>query len=264
MLSGCVTKPASPPSDPFSVLGTDASMYMVIPVKSHRQLLDLFAGRLRDGEALLRAFDRTDLLYGSVSGNGSLRMLVTGGFPRSGASLYFPASKGWKKTGAREAGSWYASTSMDAAVPISGMVLLSSPGGMDAFLGSLKSPVPAAFPPSFDAYASDAEADGRIGVYLAHTEFLASSILGSDISVPVRYAEIYATAPAVGASGTNLPYLLSARVVLQDVRTARAMSALLRVTTGSVVRLEGESVYIDSFPVPVEKLAEWAGKLYFY
>jgi len=262
--AGCASRPPAASSDFLSALGSDASLYVVIPARSHRPLLDLIAEAQGDGDGLQRAFDRTDLVYASVSQSGSLRMIATGSFPRSGASLYFPSSKGWKKTGVSGVGTWYASPVMEAAVPKSGMVLLASAGGMEGFLGSVKSPVPRTFPLSFSSYASNAETDGRIGVYLARADLPAEAFAGAGISLPVRYAEIYAAAPDAGSSGPDAPYLLSAHVVLHDARTARAMSALLRVTTGAMVRLDGESVYIDSFPVAAEKLAELAGKLYFY
>lgn len=262
--AGCATRAPGALYDPISSLEGDASMYAVIPAGSHRRLFELIAAKQKDGDALLRAIDRTDLVYGSVGQNGSFRILATGNFPRSGASLYFPSSKGWKKTGSRELGNWYTSLSMDAAVPGSGLVLLSSPGGMNAFLGGLKDPVPVSVPESFGSYVKHAREDGRIGIYLAHTEFLAAAIFGSDISLPVLYAEIFAAAPADQTADNGTSYLVSARIELQDARTARAMSALLRVATGSVARLDGQSVYIDSFPVPAEKLAELAGKLYFY
>jgi len=248
------------PSDPFSVLESGAAAYAVIPTDSHRPLLALLAGKQKDGEALERAFDRTDMVYASFTPGGTLRILASGDFPRSASALYFPSSKGWTRMRTSEHGTWYRSVTMDAAVPESGTVLLSSAGGMEAFLGGLKTPVPQAFPPSFASYAAHVEADGRIGVFIADARFLAAAVLGPDVSLPVQYAELYAQAAADSAS----PYLLSARIVMQDARTARAMSTLLRVAAGIPVRLDTETVFVDPFPVSAEKLVEWTGKLYFY
>lgn len=263
-LAGCATRALPVPTDPFAILEDGAAVYAVFPAGSHRPLLELLARKQKDGDALLRAFDRTDLVYASFSGGSSLRLLALGDFPRGASSLYFPASKGWKKKSTGELGGWYSAPSMDAAVPRSGMVLLSSAGGMEAFLGSLKNPVPVSVPPSFAAFASNAEADGRIGVFLARTDFLAAAVLGPDISLPVLYAELYALAPDGTGADSLSPYLVSARIVMQDARTARAMATLLRVTAGGGVRLEKETVHVDSVPVTAEKLVEWAGKLYFY
>ncbi len=263
LLAGCATRSPVGPADPFSVLEHGASVYAVFPAESHRPLLDLLARNQKDGDALLRAFDRTDMVYASVSPGSSFRLLVAGNFPRGTSSLYFPSSKGWTKKNSSDLGTWYRAATMDAAVPKSGMVLLSSAGGMETFLGNLKNPVPVSLSPSFNSYVSNAETDGRIGVFLMHADFLTKTVLGPDVSLPVQYAEIYAQAPITREFESGSPYLVSARIVMQDERTARAMSTLLRLITGSGIRLEKETVYIDSFPVSAEKLVEWAEKLYF-
>lgn len=263
-MTACKTVSPVPPGNPFSVLGAGASYYLVLPVDANRELLTVIAGKQKESESLLRALERTEMLYAGVYKNPALdgfsfRLLATGFFPVAAKPLLFPESKGWKKVRAKGIGTWYHSDLFDASLPKSGLVCIASGNVMEAILGNLKTPEEVQLDPAFVSWVSAEATGGKIGLYVSDASELVSLIMGPEIQLPVSRAEIYAESTKESGGA----YLISARVVLADARSARSMYTLVRFALGLDARLDNENLYISGFPVTAEKLAETAQSLYF-
>lgn len=259
LYASCATGRFIAPRDPLSLPGDGASAYFVIPVEANRQLVDLVARNLSGSGDSSAAIGRARVLYAGVWPDGSLRLAATGSFPASAAPFAFPASKGWAKVLGAGSSAWYRSASADAAIPASGLVCFAKgDGAIEAMLANLKSPPAVDTSPSFAAYAANAGADGRVGVFVRDGGNLLAALLGPDVSLPVSFAEIFASPDAAAGE-----YDVSAVVVTADARSARAMAALFRLALPCAARYENERVYVSGCRISAEKLAETAGSLYF-
>lgn len=259
LFASCATARFALPRDPLSVPGDGASVYFVIPVETNRELVDLLARNLSDGSDASAAIGRARVLYAGVWPDGSLRLAATGSFPASAAPFAFPASKGWSKVLGKDSAVWYHSASADAAIPVSDLVCFAKgSGSIEAMLANLGDPPAVATSASFVGYAANAGTDGRVGVFVRDGGNLLAALLGPDVSLPVSFAEIFASFDA--GSGD---YAVSATIVTADVRSARAMAALFRLALPCEARYENERVYISGYRISAEKLAETAGSLYF-
>jgi len=273
-LAGCTTGPGTAIANPFGILGAGSSYLLVLPVKANRPLLELMAQaqkETKDRESLLRAIDRTDVVYAgmypppSASGAAlpsalSLRLLASGSYPRAAASLIFPESKGWKKMTKPGAGSWYRAGGTDAALPRSGLVCLSTGGAIPEMLANIRKPGGVQTSAAFASYAATAAVDGRIGLFVSDARNLLEMIFGPDITFPVQYAEVFAypdTGPTVAGG-----YRIDAAIKLADARSARALMTLVRLGLTREVRLEDSCVYITDYRVSSEKLVKMASNLY--
>lgn len=265
-LGGCATTKSDLSSAPFSVLGSGASYYLVVPVKANRDLLDRYASKQKDSASLSLILDRTQMVYAGLYSDTSFskRLLATGSFPKAASAIIFSDSKGWEKKSKKNIGFWYHRENIDAVIPKNGLVCISTADdGMETILGNFASPEPVQISPSFDMYTAHASSESRIGLYVSDAASLVGLVLGPEITLPIVYTEIYADPMLDSLDPTQTVYVLSARIVLNDVRTARAMMTLLRLALQTDVRLEGSSVYMDSYSVSAEKLAEFASCLYF-
>lgn len=276
-LAGCTTGPGTAIANPFGILGAGSSYVLVLPVKANRPLLELMARsqkEAKDRESLLRAIDRTEVVYAgmyppsSVSGAASpslpsalsLRLLASGSYPKAASSLIFPESKGWKKMTKPGVGSWYRAGGTDAALPRSGLVCLSTGGAVPEMLANVRNPGDVQTTGSFASYAATAAVDGRIGLFVSDTKNLLGMIFGPDISFPVQYAEVFASpdsGPAVDGG-----YRIDAAIKLADARSARALMTLVRLGLTREVRHEDSFVYIADYRVSSEKLVKMASYLY--
>ena len=255
----CATARFVSPRDPLSLPGDGASVYFVIPVEANRKLVDLLAQKISGGTDASAAIGRARVLYAGVWSDGSLRLAATGSFPASAASFAFPASKGWTKVRGSGSSVWYHSASADAAIPVSGLVCFAKgSGGLEAMLANLKITPVVDTSGSFAEYAANAGVDGRVGVFVRDGGNLLAALLGPDVSLPVSFAEIYAS-PDAGSGD----YDVSATIATADTRSARAMAALFRLALPCEARYEKERVYISGYRISAEKLAETAGSLYF-
>jgi hypothetical protein len=269
LAASCATVPPLRDIDPLAALDADAAYYLVLPVSEHRALVRAIAERADGTGTLLDAADRTDLLYASVrraQSGPELRAVAGGRFPRAAASFIFPASKGWVKTwraAETEKGrgsSWYSRRGLSVSIPASGVALVSAGAGNASFsLAPASSPMPA-FPAAFAARAAAAREripGTPISLFVADPSSLVSVILGPDIALPVEYLEITAA-----VSGDGAGYVLSFHAAAPDERAARALRTLLRMTVNAEVTLSGRDVFVESYPVTTEKLADFAGFLY--
>jgi len=255
-LAGCASGTAIIPKDPLSVIGKGASYYVVFPVKQNIELVKLFAGKQKDGAALLQAADRTDKVYAGIFGS-DLRLMATGSFPKGAASVIFPGIKGWKKVSEKGTGSWYTSGLTNAAIPRQNVVLTTigttTGTGMQDMLRNLGVPPIPVASPDFTSYAALDSLDGKIGIYISDVHSFVAILLGLDISLPVQYAEIYA-----------LRYSVSIHAVLKDSRSSKAMTTLLRLALPQLeAKIDGTDLYISSIDITAEKLVELAGNMYF-
>lgn len=265
-LAGCTTGPGTAIANPFGILGAGSSYVLVLPVKANRPLLELMARsqkEAKDRESLLRAIDRTEVVYAGMypaSSALSLRLLASGSYPKAAASLIFPESKGWKKMTKPGVGSWYRAGGTDAALPRSGLVCLSTGGAVPEMLANVRNPGDVQTTGSFASYAATAAVDGRIGLFVSDTKNLLGMIFGPDISFPVQYAEVFASpdsGPAVDGG-----YRIDAAIKLADARSARALMTLVRLGLTREVRHEDSFVYIADYRVSSEKLVKMASYLY--
>jgi hypothetical protein len=258
-LASCATARFSAPRDPVSLPGAGASVYFVIPVEANRELVDLLARNLSGGSDASAAIGRARVLYAGVWPDGNLRLAATGSFPAGAASFAFPASQGWTKVRGADSSVWYHSASADAAIPVNDLVCFAKgPGAIEAMLANLKNPPAVETSASFAAYAAASEADGRVGVFVRDGENLLAAILGPDVSLPVSFAELYASRDAESGD-----YDILATIATADVRSARAMAALFRLALSCEARYENDRVYISGYRISAEKLAETTGSLYF-
>lgn len=266
-LAGCASGTAIIPKDPLSVIGKGASYYVVFPVKQNIELVKLFAGKQKDGAALLQAADRTDKVYAGIFGS-DLRLMATGSFPKGAASVIFPGIKGWKKVSEKGTGSWYTSGLTNAAIPRQNVVLTTigttTGTGMQDMLRNLGVPPIPVASPDFTSYAALDSLDGKIGIYISDVHSFVAILLGLDISLPVQYAEIYAIPQAKAESGDALRYSVSIHAVLKDSRSSKAMTTLLRLALPQLeAKIDGTDLYISSIDITAEKLVELAGNMYF-
>ena len=271
-LAGCASNAAVMPKDPLAVIGKGASYYIVFPVKQNLELVKLFAEKQKDAAPLLQAADRTEKVYAGVFGS-DLRLMAKGSFPKAAAPVIFPAIKGWKKVSEAGTGSWYRSGTTNAAIPRQNLVLMTSGAGLEAGTGAggmldmlhnLGVPPMPVASPDFTAYASLDSGDGKIGIYVSDVQSLAAMLLGLDITLPVQYAEIYALPQAKAQSGDALRYTVSIHAVLNDTRSSKAMTTLLRLALPQLeVKIDGTDLYVSSLALSAEKLVETAGNMYF-
>lgn len=259
------------PKDPLAVIGKGASYYIVFPVKQNLELVKLFAEKQKDAKALLQAAERTDKVFAGVFGS-DLRLMAKGSFPKAATSIIFPASKGWKKVSEAGTGSWYVSGSTNAAIPRQNVVLMTSGAstgagagtGIQDMLHNLGVPPMPVASPDFTSYAALDSTDGKIGMYVSDVQSLVSSLLGLDITFPVQYAEIYALPGSKTESSEALQYTVSIHAVLNDTRSSKAMTTILRLALPQLeVKIDGTDLYVSSFVISAEKLVETVGNLYF-
>jgi hypothetical protein len=257
--ASCATARFVSPKNPLSLPGDGASAYFVIPVEANRNLVDLLARNLSGGSDASAAIGRARVLYAGVWPDGNLRLAATGSFPASAAPFAFPASKGWSKVHGTDSVVWYHSASADAAIPVSDLVCFAKgSGSIEAMLANLGDPPAVATSASFAEYAANAGADGRVGVFVRDGGNLLAALLGPDVSLPVSFAEIFASFDADSGD-----YDILATIATADVRSARAMAALFRLALPCEARYENERVYISGYRISAEKLAETTGSLYF-
>ncbi len=293
-LAGCKTGPAVLPDNPFNILGSGASYYLVLPVDANRDLLKQLAASQTNSDSLLQAVDRTSVIYAglykaadnaadmSAAASGTVRLAATGFFPRMASPAVFAKTKGWKKIVGESGASWYKNGAYEASIPKNGLVCLSSGGGIETILKNIETPLPVSLSPAFIEYASAAAVDGRIGIFVSDTQALAARLLGPEITLPVSYAEIFAErvvaspvprtvqnaaagdaqSDAQSAGSTENTYDISAHIVLTDARTARSIKTLISLLLSAEVRIEGEQIYVSSYNVTAEKLVEIARILY--
>lgn len=282
VLSGCATGVPAISGDPLAALGEGAAVYAVIPVGENRELLSLLAKAIDPDSKIDAALDRTVTAYAAFFGDGNIRLLAEGSFPKAAARLAFPSSKGWKKVTVKGTGSWYRRSTIDATgtndatgtIDARGTIDASLPGnglacvatgngeGMLALLANLRSPpsspVGADFAPAGDALSSG----GAIGVYVADPAPWITKILGPDVSLPVDHAVIRAI-PATG-EGRNREYDVSIRIETGDARTAKAMKTLLRLALQDGEPVEnGTEVTVSGARFTVGELVDFTENLYF-
>lgn len=255
LLSGCAGASFKAPADPLVLLGADAALYAVLPVEPNRPFLDAAASSItalsdKDRESLGGILDRSAVIRAALYADGSMRLAVSGNFPRAAAAFAFSESRGWKRVSAGRGPSWYDNGSYAAAIPAEGLLCVASASAMAAMLAAADDPLPPPVSPSFEVLSRTPPLSGESAVYLADPGAVLPLVFGSDISLPLERAECLALPSEGGRS-----YGLSFRLEAADEKRARALASLLRILSGSQAETSGPSVTLTLRDVTPETLA---------
>lgn len=268
-VTGCKTGVPVLSSNGLDIIGEGAAFYLVLPVVKNRELLVSFAKTQKDADSLITAINRTSLVHAGMfkkgeDGTYTSRLLATGSFPTSASYMIFPKAKGWNRVRGQDGKKWYQNADIEASIPKSGLVFISSGNDIAAMLDNFDSPTPISLPEGFRQFSLNAQSESQIALFVPDAKNLVSLILGGDITLPVIWAEIYADRidGETDADRAENSYIVTANVELSDTRSARAMLTLLRLTISANITLDGSTLRIISPSIPGEKLVEFASLLY--
>ncbi len=274
-------------------MGSGADAWIVVPVENHRSLVERVASA-KGFSVSDTALGRTSVLYLGVyperscvpaaaeddsaavsrdsatdvspAGAPEVRLLATGSFPRSASSVVFPKSRGWERAGSDSGVTWYRSGSMGAAIPRSGLFAMAR--DFPALLSNLSRSdiAPVSVPAEFESYLESPALDGRVAFMAASPSACFSGLLPVGMTLPVDYALFFASRQDGVRTGVEGTYSLTGYLQARDVRSARAVAALLKLATGSLQRtpgsgprIQGTRVYLEEWTVDTDTLAAFAG-----
>lgn len=269
LFSACVSAPHAFTNDPLAILGADASWYAVVPVFGNRVLLEELAQKMDDPGSVRSALNRTNRLYlagnplqDEPSGFFPFKLLATGSYPKSLASIAFSSSRGWEKQPTTPDGVWYKNGDFAGAIPSKGLVCMSDSHLMPGILENLHNPFlePVAVDPVFRASIEQPITDSQITVYISEAKFFLQLLLSSDITFDVLNILITATPDSVSKEQS---YLVGARITFADQRNARAFSTLLRLVLGIPMTIEGNTLILHEQKMSANELAHKLDFLYF-
>jgi len=264
LATGCAGMRFTPPPDPLVLLGDGAALYAAVPVAPNRRLLDTVADSLerleeRDRASLKGILDRTSFARAAFYGDRSVRLVLSGDFPKSATPLVFSGSNGWKKAKDDAGAVWYENGTLSASIPASGIVCVTLGASMADMLGAASRDSP--YPPVGAAFASLSSAPGAaaaLAISVTDPASILPMALGADISLPVSRADIVATPEGAGET-----YSVELDFSAPDALRARALGRLLSLISGMDPEVAGTGVRMRKEGVSAETLAGFAGFLVF-
>lgn len=266
LTGGCATRPGVAEKDP-AVLFDGADCLLVLPVDANRALLELLASGFSDNGDTARLLDRTRRVLVAVYSDEAepsgwqARFFATGDYPSSLSRFAFPASKGWVRRSAKGLPAWYETEQLAVSVPRSGQAFAvtgkrAGEGVQDVLRKNSSSDAPAVNPLPERLRQHQFFGD-EILVWTDRPEVLTASIVGPLIRLPLDSAELILV-PAADQ------YLLSARLVLSDERTVRAVRTVLLLAFGTEFKSEGRILFIEKVPVRTATLAETLSRFIYF
>lgn len=281
-LAGCAGVKFPVPPDPLVLLGEGGALYAAFPVAPNRALLDAAMATVpglsdKDRDSWASLVDRTETARLALFEDASVRIVLTGNFPKAAEPLVFPASKGWTRVRDASGFYWHENGSIAAAIPATDIVCVVISGSerkneavvskpqnaagksMQEMLSRAISEAP--YPlvsAAFTARSAHLMAGDDIALYLAVPNAVLPSLFGADFSLPVDSGECIAR-PESG----SLTYALSFTLVAPDERRARAMATIVKIMAGTEPRIEGTAVNFAIKGVSVETLAGFTDFLIF-
>jgi len=263
-LSGCAGFRFRVPEDPLTLLGDGAALYGAFPVVPNRSLLDAIAGTLenlsdKDRESLQGLLDRTQFVRVAYYGDRSIRLALTGDFPRAAAPFVFPDSGGWKRVKGGSGAVWHARGDVSAAMPANGIVCVALGGGIESMLAPMAEPM--SYPPVSEALtilSAGPEGARDIALCLVDPQPVLPLVIGADVSLPLERADIIARPAEDGST-----YALDLSFTAADSPRARAMAVLLRLLSGLPTEVSGTEVRVRTEDTKAETLAGFASFLIF-
>lgn len=253
LITGCAGASFKVPQDPLALLGTEAAMYAFLPVGPNRPFLDAVASSAaalseKDRESLGGILDRSEVIRAALYADGSVRLVVSGSFPRAAAAFAFPESRGWKRVKA-SGRTWHDNGTFAAAIPAEGLLCVASSQSMADMLISADA-LPPPVSPSFAELSRTLPRSGQGALYLADSKAVLPLVFGEDISLPLETAECLAS-PLDGGRLYDLSFSLQGA----DEKRARALASLLRILSGSQAEASGQYVTLSLGGVTAETLA---------
>lgn len=266
MLSACATAPHAFSSDPLAIMGGDASWYAVVPVSGNKVLLEELAHNMDNPQSVKNVLNRTNRIYLSgtllqdeSSGLLPFKILATGSYPKSMASIAFSSSRGWQKQGAVFGSVWFKNGYFGAAIPRKGLVCMSDSALMPGMLENVQKPFlePIAVDPLFRASVEQPDTDSQITVFISEASYFLQLILGSNITFAAQNILITAS-PDAGSKGED--YRVGVRITLADQRNARALATLFRIVLNVPIHIENNTLIVNEQKMTAKELAH---KFYF-
>ncbi len=266
LTGGCATRAGLAEKDP-AVLFDGADCLLVLPVDANRALIELLVSGFLDSGDTSRLLDRTRRVLVAVysdeseSSGWQARLFASGDFPSSLSRFAFPPSKGWVRRSTKGLPAWYEAEQLAVSLPRSGQAfavsgkragegvqdLLRKNASLDA---SVVHPLP-------ERLRQHQFFGDEILVWTEKPGVLAASIVGPLIRLPLDSAELILVPSAD-------QYLLSARLVLSDERTVRAVRTVLLLAFGADFKSEGRVLFIEKVPVRTATLAETLSRFIYF
>lgn len=269
LASSCAIMPKPLASDAFSALGSGADAYLALPVAENRSLIEEAAKKFADPKAVSDALDKTTIVYAALFPDSSIRIAALGAYPKSASPLIFQKSKGWVPVKGEGKARWYRSGEMDAAIPASGLLLISVRGGIETLLANGANGSNAAN--GTDAIATSAAfsryvnagAQKGLAFFTSRPGLFIEKLAGEGITLPVLDVTcvLMPLPPAVTQESELWELTLTMR--FQDDRSLKMTQTLIRLAMGRQIRSEGLYGYMEGLTFTREQLAAYASFLYF-
>ncbi|PIE97556.1 MAG: hypothetical protein CR988_07475 [Treponema sp.] len=197
-LSSCATqKIKSHPVQPFGVIGSDADLYMYLPVKNNKIFIDALLGDMAEDKYIQMAIDKTDVIHSGFfqkRSDTAVRVCANGTYPAGLTDVIFKQSYGWKKKTTVDNHEYYESYDLDVSIPHPKFAFLvmgeKKAGDMDMTLANISNPDAPDFSPDFNKFISLGEKNG-VALFSANPNFIISKLLGTDLGLPVKTIEVY-------------------------------------------------------------------------
>ncbi len=265
----CKTPP--PPQgiiEPFGVIGDKADIYLYIPVKENRSVIE-DAFPLAKGDDMKAALGRTTEIFSGVFFNGvnpEVRICMKGQYPYKLAGSFFKKKNGWNPKKTNKGLKYYESEFVDISIP-SALIACVGLGDknrqkMSVILDKLDTPSKPEFSKKFNSVLTSDS--GEIGIFVKNSDYFLSQIIGVHLGLPVGEIEMFLKKSGSPKSNEEQLYKYDLSIQIENANTAMLLQLFLKKMLGVEVNYIDEFLVVKNREIPESKIVKIVKSMYPY